>query len=78
MAYGENMNIKVFTYREPFPLLLFGRMAIPTDQMELEIQDWLAKNPRIKVHELKHDLVQVGILTSSQLVVSIYYTDAES
>ena len=51
-------------------------MAIPTDQMELEIQDWLAKNPRIKIHELKHDLVQ-GILTAPQLVVSIYYTDAE-
>jgi hypothetical protein len=78
MADGENMNIKVFSYRKPFPLLLFlGRMAIPTDQMELEIQDWLAKNPRIKVHELRHDLVQVGILTSAQLVVSIYYTDAE-
>ncbi len=71
------MNIKVFTYRTPFPLLFIGRNAIPTDQMELEIQDWLAKNPRIKVHELKHDLVQVGILTPSQLVVSIYYTDAE-
>ena len=70
------MNIKVFTYREPFPLLLFGRMAIPTDQMELEIQDWLAKNSRIKIQELKHDLVQ-GILTAPQLVVSIYYTDAE-
>ncbi len=71
------MNIKVFTYRKPFPLLLLFGVAIPTDQMELEIQDWLAKNPRIKVHELKHDLVQVGILTSAQLVVSIYYTDAE-
>ena len=78
MAYGENMNIKVFSYREPFPLILFGRTAIPTDKMELEIQDWLAKNPRIKVHELKHDLVQgLGILVSPQLVVSIYYSDAE-
>ncbi len=44
--------------------------------MELEIQDWLAKNPRIKVHELKHDLVQLPFL-SPQLIVSIYYTDAE-
>jgi hypothetical protein len=44
--------------------------------MELEIQDWLAKNPRIKVHELKHDLVQ-DVLAGPQLVVSIYYTDAE-
>ena len=70
------MNIKVFTYREPFPLILFGRMAIPTDQMELEIQDWLAKNPRIKVHELKHDLVQQPFF-APQLAVSIYYTDAE-
>ena len=70
------MNIKVFTYREPFFLILFGRMAIPTDQMELEIQDWLAKNPQIKVHELKHDLVQ-DVLAGPQLVVSIYYTDAE-
>ncbi len=78
MAYGENMNIKVFSYRTPFPLVLFGRMAIPTDQMELEIQDWLAKNPRIKVHELRHDLVQVGIFTAPQLVVSIYYTEAEA
>ena len=70
------MNIKVFSYRKPFPLLLLGRVAIPTDQMELEIQDWLAKNPRIKVHELKHDLVQ-DVLAGPQLVVSIYYTDAE-
>ena len=69
------MNVKVFAYRRP-PIWIWGN-RIPTDQMELEIQDWLAKNPRIKVHELKHDLVQVGILTSSQLVVSIYYTDAE-
>ena len=69
------MNVKVFEYRRP-PIWMWGN-RIPTDQMELEIQDWLAKNPRIKVHELRHDLVQVGILTSSQLVVSIYYTDAE-
>ncbi len=68
------MNVKVFAYRRP-PIWIWGN-RIPTDQMELEIQDWLAKNPRIKVHELKHDLVQ-GILTAPQLVVSIYYTDAE-
>ena len=69
------MNIKVFSCKGP--AFFFWGLWIRTDQMELEIQDWLAKNPRIKVHELRHDLVQVGILTSSQLVVSIYYTDAE-
>ncbi len=68
------MNIKVFAYQRNGPAFLFWGLQLRTDQMEMEIQDWLAKNPRIKVHELKHDLVQVGILTSSQLVVSIYYT----
>ena len=66
------MNVKVFAYQKR----LFYSRKIPTDQMELEIQDWLAKNPRIKVHELKHDLVQ-GIWFAPQLVVSIYYSDAE-
>ena len=33
------MNVKVFAYRRP----AFLRLAIPTDKMELEIQDWLAK-----------------------------------
>ena len=57
---------------------MFWGIRIPTDQMEPEIQDWLATNPRIKVHQLKHDLVQgLGVLTSPQLVVSIYYSDAE-
>ncbi len=69
------MNVKVFAYHKPFPLF-FWKMDIPTDQMELEIQDWLAKNPRIKVYKLKHDLVQ-DVLAGPQLVVSIYYTDAE-
>ena len=68
--------LKEFAYQGMWAFL-FWKSQIPTDHMELEIQDWLAKNPRIKVHELKHDLVQMGILTSSQLVVSIYYTDAE-
>ncbi len=67
------MNIKVFAYRGS-ALLFFG-IHIRTDQMELEIQDWLAKNPRIKVHELKHDVI-LGILIAPQLVVSIYYSDA--
>jgi hypothetical protein len=75
MAYGENMNVKVFAYQGMWAFL-FWKSQIPTDQMELEIQDWLAKNPRIKVHELKHDLVQ-DVLAGPQLVVSIYYTDAE-
>jgi len=70
------MKIKVFAY-QGFAFLFWG-IRIPTDQMEPEIQDWPATNPRIKVHELKHDLVQgLGILTSPQLVVSIYYSDAE-
>ena len=75
MAYGGNMNVKVFSY-QGWAFTMFLKSRIPTDQMELEIQDWLAKNPRIKVHELKHDLVQ-HIFLAPQLVVSIYYTDAE-
>ncbi len=66
------MNVKVFGFQGT----LSWSSQIPTDKMELEIQDWLAKNPRIKVHELKHDLSQ-GVLEREQLVVSIYYTDAE-
>jgi hypothetical protein len=66
------MNIKVFAYQGTWS----WSSHIPTDKMELEIQDWLAKNPRIKVHELKHDLVQ-NVLSRPQLVVSIYYSDAE-
>ncbi len=68
------MKIKVFAYQGP--AFLFWGFWIRTDQMELEIQDWLAKNPGIKVHELKHDLVQ-PIFSGPQLVVSIYYSDAE-
>ncbi len=68
------MNVKVFAFQGP-AFLFFG-IPIRADQMELEIQDWLARNPRIKVHELKHDLVQ-HIFIAPQLVVSIYYTDAE-
>ena len=68
------MNVKVFKFKSP--AFLFSGIHIPTDKMELEIQDWPAKNPRIKVHELKHDLVQ-HILLAPHLVVSIYYTDAE-
>ncbi len=68
------MNVKVFTFKGP--AFLFWGIHLRTDQMELEIQDWLAKNPRIKVHELKHDLAQ-HIFQAPQLVVSIYYTDAE-
>ena len=69
------MKIKVFAYRGP-AFIFFGYW-IRTDAMELEIQDWLAKNPRIKVHELKHDLVQQPFF-APQLVVSIYYTEAEA
>ena len=68
------MNVKVFAFQGP-AFLFFG-IHIRADQMELEIQDWLARNPRIKVHELKHDLVQHPFI-APQLVVSIYYTDAE-
>ena len=66
------MNVKVFAYQKGF----FSSWNIPTNQMESEIQDWLAKNPRIKVHELRHDLLQ-GIWGAAQLVVSIYYSDTE-
>ncbi len=66
------MKIKVFAFQKGF----FASWDLPTNQMEPEIQDWLAKNPRIKVHEIKHDLVQ-GIFIAPQLVVSIYYSDAE-
>ncbi len=52
------MNIKVFAYQGTLSWSSPWSSQIPTDKMELEIQDWLAKNPRIKVHELKHDLVQ--------------------
>jgi len=69
------MNVKVFAFQGMWAFL-FWKSQIPTDKMELEIQDWLAKNPQIKVHELKHDLVQ-DVLAGPQLVVSIYYTDAE-
>ena len=68
------MKIKVFEHKGP--AFFFWGLFIRTDQMELEIQDWLAKNPRIKVHEIKHDLVQHP-LTAPQLIVSIYYSDAE-
>ena len=57
------MNIEVFAYKGP-PSGFWG-LWTKTDQMELEIQDWLAKNPRITVHELKHDLVQ-NLLTAPQ------------
>ncbi len=66
------MNVKVFGFQGTWS----WSSHIPPDQMEMEIQDWLAKNPRIKVHELKHDLVQ-PVLQRPHLVVSIYYTDAE-
>ena len=68
------MNIKVFAYKGP-PSGSWG-LWTRTDQMELEIQDWFAKNPRIKVHELKHDVVH-GIFIAPRLVVTIYYSDAE-
>ena len=75
MASRENMKIKVFAYQGP-AFWFFRPLWIRTDKMELEIQDWLAKNPGINVHEVKHDLAQ-HILMGPLVVVSIYYSNTE-
>ena len=65
------MKIKVFAFQRPY----FSMWKIDANEMELEIQNWLSRNNRIKVTEIKHELIQ-GIWYAPQLIVSIYYTDS--
>jgi hypothetical protein len=65
------MKIKVFTFSKPY----VSMWKIPTEKVEQEVQNWLAKNPGIKVREIKHDTIQ-GIWVSPQLIITIYYSNS--
>jgi hypothetical protein len=67
----HEVRIKVFTFQKP----CFSMWRIPAGKMETEIENWLLKNPGINVREIKHDSFQ-GIWYAPQLVVSVYYADA--
>jgi hypothetical protein len=67
------MEIKVFSFKKPF----FSWWDIPTAQMENEVENWLLKNPDIRIMEIRHDRFQ-GIWVSPQLIVTIYYEKVEN
>ena len=66
------MNIKVFSFNKPY----FSFWNVPTDKIEPEIESWLLRNPKVKIFEIKHDLAQ-GIWFAPQLIVTIYYSQAD-
>lgn len=45
--------------------------------MENEVENWLLKNPDIRIMEIRHDRFQ-GIWVSPQLIVTIYYEKVEN
>ena len=67
----RKMQIKVFTFSKPY----MSMWKIPAEKVEQEVQNWLAKNPGIKVREIKHDTIQ-GIWVSPQLIITIYYLNS--
>lgn len=67
------MKIKVFSFKKPY----LSWWYIPATQMENEIENWLLKNPEIKILEIRHDRFQ-GIWFSPQLIVTFYYEEAVS
>lgn len=63
------MKLKMFT--------VGARMRtglVPSELLEQEVNRWLAANPGIAIHKIRHDIAS-GFWFTTQLIVSIYYED---
>lgn len=64
------MKVKVISKRVNF----WNPTASSDSRYEVELNEWLAAHPSIKIIEVKHDLA-FSLFSGSVLVVSIYYAE---
>ena len=69
------MKVKMFS------TMLYGkikslsmRLSAPLHkELESEIQEWLSKNPDIKVHDIKQSMSGGSLAAPPKVIVSIFY-----